>query len=535
MKKSQALPLILTIGVLFGFAIGLNMAPTSGPQVLQLNLSNEHKSFNKLREVIDFIDANYVEEIDHQHMVDDAIDGMIKNLDPHTSFMPKKVFQHTEEVMQGNFQGIGVEFYILEDTVMVVAPIIGGPSHKLGIMPGDRIVKVDGELIAGIGITNRDVVKKLKGKKGTIVNVEIYRRGEQALLDFAIERDDIPLNSVDGHLMLNDSTGFIRVTRFSRTTAKEFQSALIDLVEKDMTQLVVDLRGNSGGYLDQCVYMIDQLLGDKKLIVYTEGRSQPRYDYLAERSGLFEQGKVAVLIDEGSASASEIFAGAMQDWDRGVIVGRRSFGKGLVQHQYPFADSSAIRLTVSKYYTPLGRCIQKPFTKGDKKGYEEEAYNRYESGEVYNKDSVKLNDSLVFITPEGDTVFGGGGIFPDVYVPIDTTDARNELFNKIVRKGLIHKFGYHFVSKHRNNTEMFPSIEQFKNNSKMETLILKDFKVFVSKKGVKIDNPLWEKCRNITLIRLKASIAQQIWRSEGYYAVIADADDILQEALRSME
>ena len=534
MKKSHFLPLILSLGVLFGFTLGLNISPSVTPRVLNLNLSKEHKSYQKLREVIDFIDANYVERVDIKNMVNDAIEGMIKNLDPHTSFMPKTIFEQSEEMMQGNFQGIGIEFYILNDTVMVVAPVIGGPSHKLGILPGDRIISVEGEDIAGIGISNRDVVKKLKGSKGTIVNIEVFRRGQKDILDFAIQRDDIPLTSVDASIMLDDKTGFVKVTRFSRSTAGEFKESLMKLRESGMQSLVIDLRGNSGGYLDQCVYMVDQILGDNKLIVYTEGRAQPRYDYRAKEAGIFEKGKVAILIDEGSASASEIFAGAVQDWDRGVIVGRRSFGKGLVQHQYPFADSSAIRLTVSKYFTPLGRCIQKPFKKGNRKAYEEEAYQRFKTGEVYNKDSIKMNDSLTFVTPKGDTVYGGGGIYPDVYVPIDTSDTRNPIFQQIIRLGLIHKFGYNFVSKHRSMMLQYANVQDFKNNLKVESLILREFKAYAEDKGVSFKNPEWDKCRRIILTRLKASLAQQIWRSEGYYNVIAEVDDILQAALSQL-
>lgn len=531
--NNKNLPIILAIGLLFGFALGSRFGTTEGTSILKGN--NRGQSYSKIKQVIDYIDAKYVEEVDHQELVDNAIEGMIKDLDPHTNFLPKTVFERSSEVMQGNFQGIGVEFYIMEDTVMVVAPIIGGPSYKLGILPGDRIVSVEEENIAGIGITNKDVVKKLKGKKGTVVNLGIYRRGEKEILKYAVERDDIPLHSVDASIMLNDSTGFIKVTRFSQTTNREFHEALYNLVNQDMKNLIIDLRGNSGGYLGKCISMVDQIVGGNELIVYTEGRSEPRREFRAEQRGLFETGKVVVLIDEGSASASEIFAGAIQDLDRGTIVGRRSFGKGLVQHEHPFPDSSAIRLTVSKYYTPLGRCIQKPFKKGGRRAYEEEAYDRYESGEVYNKDSIKIDDSLKFVTKAGKVLYAGGGIMPDVYVPIDISAAQNGLYAKIIRKGLVHKFAYYFVSKYRKDIENLGDVNEFKNNSNMETLVLKEFKAFARKKGVELTNPNWKNCRTDILIRLKAGVAQQVWRSNGYYQVISEIDDILKVALSEIK
>ena len=524
--KSKFLPLVLTIGILFGFALGMNLSDST---VGTLDLSKGKKSYKKLKQVIDFISDNYVEEVDQQRMVDDAIEGMIKNLDPHTNFMPKTVFTHSEEIMQGNFQGIGVEFYIMEDTVMVVAPVIGGPSHKLGVLPGDRIVTVDGELIAGIGITNRDVVKKLKGIKGTEVTIEVARRGEAELLKFTIERDNIPLQSVDASFMVDESIGFIKVTRFSRKTANEFYDALKELKDSGLQKLIIDLRGNSGGYLDRCVYMVDQLLSGDKLIVYTEGRVQPRMDYKAERPGLFENGEVVVLIDEGSASASEIFAGAIQDWDRGTIIGRRSFGKGLVQHQYPFKDSSAIRLTVSRYYTPVGRSIQKPFDKG-RKAYEEESYNRMESGELYNEDSLKVNDSLVYVTPGGDTVYGGGGITPDIFVPIDTTTS-NEMYGRIIRKGLIAKYAYTFVSANRKQLESYDDASEFSKDKMIETKLESGFQDYIISKKLKIDNLSWKQSRRRMLTQVKASVAQQIWRSKGYYQVISEIDDAFNAAM----
>lgn len=527
-NRKILLPFYLSIALALGVSIGLSV-PNDTMITRVIQRSGGNAAYLKLREVVELIDDSYVDKIEEEVLVQTAIDGMIKDLDPHTVYIPKKEFTQTVEVMNGNFEGIGIEFFIMSDTILVVSPIQGGPSARLGIMAGDKIITVDDSTIAGIGIQNKDVVKLLRGPKGSEVTLGIQRDGESELLDFTIVRDQIPIHSVDANFMVDDEIAYLKVNRFSQTTFEEFTEALTRLKKEGMQKLVLDLRGNSGGYLVIAVHMIDQILDGKKLIVYTEGRKVSRKEYRAEYPGVFEEGDLVVLVDEGSASASEILAGAVQDWDRGTIIGRRTFGKGLVQNQHMFSDSSAMRLTVAKYFTPLGRSIQKPYSEG-RDEYNDEIYERYYHGEYTDKDSMKINDSLSFITPGGKIVYGGGGIIPDVFVSIDTTGS-TQFYRRIIRKGILNQFAYYYYDKYRSEFEGFNDVMTFKDDFKFHKKFRTEFIQFSNKKGVPFNIAEYEESEDRIQLVIKANLAQQKWRTNGYFVVISEIDNTFKKGL----
>ncbi|MCB0761881.1 MAG: peptidase S41, partial [Flavobacteriales bacterium] len=400
-----------------------------------------------------------------------------------------------------------------------VTPISGGPSEKLGIRAGDKIVKIEGETVAGIGIKNGDVGKKLKGPKGTHVNVGIMRTGEDEILDFEIVRDKIPIYSMDAAYMVTDEIGYIKINRFAKTTMEELRTALVDLNKQGMKDLILDLQGNGGGLLKTAIQMADEFLSDDKLIVYTEGRAFPREDTHAYIKGNFEKGKLVVLIDEGSASASEIVSGAIQDWDRGLIIGRRSFGKGLVQRPVPLPDGSAVRLTVQKYYTPAGRCIQKPYEDGVE-AYRMEKYDRYASGELLDSDSISLPDSLKYRTNvKGRTVYGGGGIMPDIFVPLDTTYA-SDYFSDLLRKGITNTFALTYVDQHRDELHgQYQDVNAFKANFSVEP-IMADFLKFAEDEGIAMDEEGYNTSEFAIKTRLKALVARNLWDYSAFFNVV---------------
>ncbi|MCB0402125.1 MAG: S41 family peptidase, partial [Flavobacteriales bacterium] len=425
---------------------GLLFAQYASAQYVQ---SEGSKKFDALMQYINYA---YVDSTDESKMVEDAIVAVLKELDPHSVYIPKKELEKMNEPLVGNFEGIGIQFNILKDTLIVVSPISGGPSEKVGLLAGDKIVEVDGENIAGIGLQNSDVQKKLRGKKGTKVNVGIKRRGSKSTLNFTITRDKIPIFSVDAAYMATPDIGYIKINRFANNTIDEFREGMAKLKEQNMKHLIIDLRGNGGGYLKTAIQLADELLEDRKLIVYTEGLKNPKQEYYTTSKGGFEKGKLVILIDEGSASASEIVSGAIQDYDRGLIIGRRSFGKGLVQKPFSLPDGSAVRLTVARYHTPSGRCIQRPYDEG-KEAYYKEFSRRFENGEYLSEDSINFPDSLRYKTLNSNrVVYGGGGIMPDVFVPIDTS-MNSTYFNKVNRKGLFSEFTLTYVDKHREELE----------------------------------------------------------------------------------
>lgn len=484
----------------------------------------------KFSTLLYYIENMYVDSVNSTELVETAIRNMLEDLDPHSLYIPPEEVQAANEPLNGSFDGIGIQFNILRDTIFVVAPISGGPSEALGIRSGDKIVEVDGESVAGIEITNRMVMDYLKGPKGTKVKVGIKRAGVKKILDFNITRDKIPIYSVDAHFMVDDKVGYVKVNRFARTTLEELRAALGNLKRAGMEDLILDLQGNGGGLLQAAVQMADEFLSDDKLIVYMEGRSYPRDDRNARREGLHEKGRLVVLIDEGSASASEIVSGAVQDWDRGLIVGRRSFGKGLVQRPVPLPDGAAVRLTVQKYFTPSGRCIQKSYEEGVE-AYRSEKYERYESGEVYSLENLDLPDSLRFETKvKGRSVYGGGGILPDVFVPVDTTYS-SDFFSNVLRKGLTNQFVLEYVDANRGVMKQnYPEADDFFRNFSVSQDMEDAFLAFVAKNEVEFNAEQYAVSREAMLIRMKAFVGRNLFDQNMFYRVISALNPAFRKA-----
>lgn len=488
----------------------------------------------KLDALFTVINYAYVDEVNNNKMVEDAIVGLLKELDPHSVYIPEKELKKMNEPLEGNFEGIGIQFNILKDTITVVSPISGGPSEKLGIMSGDKIVKIEGETVAGTGIKNSDVQEKLRGKKGTIVNVEIKRRGDKDLIPFAITRDKIPLYSVDASYLATPDIGYIKVNRFARTTMKEFKLALDSLVDKGAENLILDLRGNGGGYLQTAFLLADEFLGQGKMIVYTAGDKQTKEEYKATSRGSFEKGKLAILVDEGSASASEIVSGAVQDWDRGMVIGRRTFGKGLVQKPFPLPDGSAIRLTTAKYYTPTGRSIQRPYEDG-KEEYYKEISRRYKSGELMEADSIDFPDSLKFFTPKKRIVYGGGGIMPDVFIPLDTT-LNTELNRNLIRRGVYNEFILTFLDKNRKKIlKQYPTFENFKENFELSDELMDEFFSFAEKKNVEKNDKEYEESKKLIDTQVTALLARNLYTTSAYFEIINQLNDSYLEAINLIQ
>ncbi len=492
---------------------------------------------NELEKVNAFfyqLDRFYVDSIDNNDLITSVIRKTLEDLDPHSVYIPAEELKKMNEPLVGNFDGIGIQFNILKDTILVISPIAGGPSEKLGIRAGDKIVEIEDTLVAGIGITNNDVVSKLRGKKGTVVNVGISRKGEKNVMKFAITRDKIPIYSVDAGFMLNDETGYIKVNRFAANTVEEFKAKLAPMQEKGMKNLVLDLQGNGGGYLKTAIDLADEFLGPNKLIVYTKGRSFPKEESRATIAGNFEEGKLIVLIDEGSASASEIVSGAIQDWDRGLIVGRRSFGKGLVQKPFMLPDGSAMRLTISRYYTPSGRCIQRNYGDGIE-AYYKERYDRYTSGELFSLDSISFPDSLKFFTDHKRIVYGGGGITPDLFTPLDTSN-NSTMLTAMIRKGITNSFSLDFVEKDRRKLgKLYPDVIAFKQNFKLSEDNLAELKAMAEKEGIEWNESDFKKSEAVITARIRALIARNIFDSDAFYYVISDINEALQDALEILD
>lgn len=489
--------------------------------------------FNKLNDVINYINSEYVDTVNQKKLVESTIEDMLHQLDPHSAYIPSDELQAMNEPLEGNFDGIGVEFHIQEDTIMVVSAVAGGPSEQLGIQPGDRIIKVDGKNVAGINITSNQVMQSLRGPSGTKVKVTIFRKTNGQTREYLITRGKIPIYSVDVAYMLNKETGYIKVSHFADRTYEEYLDGFMKLKEKGMKNLVLDLRGNPGGYLKTAIQIADEFLPDKKLVVYTQGRSRPKEPFYASERGFFETGALVVMIDEGSASASEIVAGALQDWDRATLIGRRSFGKGLVQEQSEFPDGSAIRLTIARYYTPTGRCIQKSY-EGGYENYENELYERLKKGELLSSDSIHFADSLKFKTPGGKIVYGGGGIMPDEFVAMDTTGS-SAYYGDVNSKGLINQFAYNYLDKNRADFEKYKSFEAFNASFNTTDQIYNQFLEFASKSGVPVDEKGSHISGGIIRVQIKALIARQIWKNDGFYPVVHTLDVALKKAIDMVE
>ncbi|MCC6939292.1 MAG: S41 family peptidase [Flavobacteriales bacterium] len=487
-----------------------------------------------LESLLYHIDRMYVDEVNKQELVDAAIVRILEELDPHSIYIPKEDLEEVNEPLKGNFEGVGIQFNIIRDTIYVVDAIPGGPSERLGIRAGDRILTIDTENAAGVGFKNSDVMKRLRGKKGTKVTVTMGRRGEPAPLEFVITRDKIPIFSVDAGYMATPTVGYIKVSRFSATTMKEFREKMDELKAMGMQDLILDLQGNGGGYLRTAIDMADEFLGEKKLVVYTEGRTSPREDTYATKEGRFEKGKLVVLVDEGSASASEIVSGAIQDWDRGVIVGRRSFGKGLVQRPVMLPDGSAVRLTVSRYYTPSGRCIQKSYDHGVE-AYRMEKGTRLANGELTSADSIHPQDTVKFYTMNKRVVFGGGGIMPDVFVPIDTSQS-SAYFGQLVRKGVLNTFALNYVDEHRDELlKRYSSVEHFRNAFVVGDVMVSALEAYAMKEGIEPDPEGMERSGGLINIRLKALVARDLWNTAAYWQVINAENPVDRSFQRALE
>jgi len=488
----------------------------------------------KLDALFQYIDYAYVDSTDDYALVEKAIIAILKELDPHSVYIPKEELKKMNEPLLGDFEGVGIQFNILDDTLIVVSPISGGPSEKVGILAGDKIIEVDGENIASIGLQNSDVQKKLRGDKGTKVNVAIKRKSIKDILNFTITRDKIPIYSVDASYMINEEIGYIKVNRFAQNTLTEFKEGLAKLKTQNMKHLVLDLRGNGGGYLKTAIQLADELIADKKLIVYTEGDKNPKQEYYTTTSGGFEHGKLVLLIDEGSASASEIVAGAVQDYDRGLIIGRRSFGKGLVQKPFSLPDGSAIRLTVARYHTPSGRCIQRPYDDG-KEEYYKEFSRRFEHGEFMNQDSISFPDSLKFKTINSQRiVYGGGGIMPDIFVPIDTTFS-SDYFSKVIRKGILNDYTLTYMDNHRTELQAkYANIKEFKISFDAEKEILEDFILYAENNDIKRNEEEINTSKKAIVMNLKALIARNLWDTSAYYEIANNLNDALTKAVEEI-
>ncbi len=493
----------------------------------------------KFDEVLTYVNKMYVDEVDQDALTDAAIVALLEKLDPHSTFISKEEVEEANQRINGNFVGIGIRFQILKDTLMVVSTIPGGPSEKLGLLAGDKIVKIENETVAGVGLKNSDVRDKLMGDRGTKVKVEIHRKKSNKPLDFIITRDIIPMNSVDAAYMVTDKTGYIKLNSFSRTSLDEVQDGIKKLKAEGMENLIFDLQGNGGGLLYTAKYLADEFLSEDKLIVYSEGRAQPRTDLNAGLKGLWETGNLVLLTDEYSASASEILSGAIQDWDRGMIVGRRTFGKGLVQRPIDLTDGSQLRLTIARYYTPSGRFIQKSYE--DKDAYRNDLLERYDGGEFIHEDSIKFVDSLMYETLISKRkVYGGGGIMPDVFVPLDTTEV-TDYFTALVRSGNLNAFALEYVDKNRDALlEKYSAFNTFKTDFELDKKFMDEFFEYVEKEreddeDLAFNEEEYKTSERLLKLRLKATLAQDLWGYSEFYQIYNETNEILQKAIEVIE
>lgn len=475
----------------------------------------------------------YVDPTDEGKLVEDAIVGMLEKLDPHSTYTDPEETKEMTEPLEGNFDGIGIQFNVLTDTVYVIQVIPGGPSEKVGLVAGDRIVQVNDTVIAGVKMKTTDIMKRLRGPKGSEVRVKVKRNGESELLDFTIVRGKIPVHSIDAVYMADKSIGYIKLNRFAASSTQEFKDALKTLDKKGMKKLILDLQGNGGGYLNIAIELADEFLSRGKQIVYTQGYKQKRQDAISTTQGSFEEGELVILVDESSASASEILSGAVQDWDRGVIVGRRTFGKGLVQRPLPLPDGSMIRLTVARYYTPTGRCIQKPYEKGKGEDYAHDLIDRYNRGELMSADSIHFPDSMKYSTlANGRTVYGGGGIMPDVFIPIDTT-RYSDYHRNIVAKGLVNRVAMNYLDRYREELgKTYKKPQVYKEKFVVTDEIMDELKKMAEEAKIPFKEEEYNRSLPLIQLQIKALIARDLYDMTEYFYIINDVNDSYQEALR---
>jgi carboxyl-terminal processing protease len=524
MKRAAAIPVIIALSISLGILIGATFFQAQGENTLR-------KRYPKIEEVLSYIELYYVDDVNLEELTDYSIEKLLEKLDPHSAYIPAEETALVNADLEGSFEGIGIEYMLLNDTIEVVTPLAGGPAEQVGLLPGDKIIRIDGENVAGIGIDHLGVFKRLRGKKGSRVTVEVKRQGIHRPLTFTITRDRINTQSVYA-FMFDKHTGYIKISNFAANTHHEFQEALKKLKREGMRELILDLRDNPGGYLDRATDIADEFLPDDYLIVYTDGRGT-RFDskIKATNRGQFEKGKVVVLINEGSASASEIVAGALQDNDRAWLVGRRSFGKGLVQMPIDLQDGSELRLTISRYYTPSGRCIQKPYD-GNKDHYEEELWKRYESGELFRPDSIQFADSLKFKTRKGRTVYGGGGIMPDFFVPADT-GALVKLESEIYASGALQEMAIHYA-RQINKNDYTPA--SFNEKWQMPAPLWQSFLDKLAQKEVDTALLQTDSTAKASVIHdLKALIARQLWGYEAFYYILYQQDPFIRKAMEVLQ
>ncbi len=522
-KYQVRLPIVLCLGLAAGVFVGASLNTGKGT-------SDVNKDVQKFREILTQIKEEYVDTVNTSVLVDDAIQEILHKLDPHSSYIPVTERIAANEDLRGNFDGIGVEFNIFDDTIVVLTPLSGGPSEVLGIQGGDKIITVDGKNVAGVGITSAGVMKALKGPQGTEVKVTILRGKKE--IDYTIIRDKIPQYSVDVSYMVDNEIGYIKINRFSATTFDEFHEALTTLKEQGMKKMVLDLQGNPGGYMNMAIEMADEFLPSGKKIVSQKGKEK-RYnaEAFATGKGGFETGDVIVLVNERSASASEIMAGALQDNDRALIVGRRSFGKGLVQSPFDLSDGSELRLTISRYYTPSGRSIQKPYQDGDE--YARDIISRYSHGEFFHADSIKVNDSLRFLTLNGRTVYGGGGIMPDYFVPLDTT-LNSHYLNELYTSMALQEYTFNYAEKNKEDFEK-KGFDAFFSKFVVTDDMLNDLVETGERNEVKADYKEVRLKKKLFKMHVKAHIARKIWGNEGFYPVFNETNEVFQQAIKMFD
>lgn len=507
-------------------------AATFGISAQYSRSNSASRQQQKLLMVENIVNNLYVDNVDEEKIVENAVRGILENLDPHSSYSTKEETTSSQETMQGSFSGIGIQFNMQKDTLYVVQTIAGGPSEKVGILPGDRFIAVDDSIIAGRKLKNTDIMKRLRGPKGTKVNIKVKRGSNTDLLEFRITRDDIPLNSIDAVYMADGKTGYIHLSRFAATSYKEFKDAITKLKKQGMQQLILDLTDNGGGYMQIAAQIANEMLNRGNLIVYTQGRKSPRQNLNADGSGTFRTQKVVVMINQFSASASEILSGAVQDWDRGVVVGRRSFGKGLVQREFLLPDSSSFRLTIARYYTPSGRNIQKPYVKGDREDYDKDIIDRYNHGELQSADSIHFADSLKHTTLRlHRTVYGGGGIMPDVFVPLDTTQY-TDYHRRLVAKGIIPQFALRYVDKNRADLKaQYPDAQKFIKEFTVTDEMLNNLVDAGKAEKVDFDKSQFAKSKEMLRTFVKAAIANDLFSTGAYFQIVNEQNDIYKEAL----
>ncbi|MEZ4960061.1 MAG: S41 family peptidase [Saprospiraceae bacterium] len=520
-KLNIWLPLLFSLVLVGGMLIGTRMQ-NNPPTVAAIEVPKKDDLLpstlgqGKLEELIRYIESRYVDDVNKDELVKEAIDNILFQLDPHSSYISAEQLKEVNDQLEGSFDGIGIEFIVVDDTVMVVNAIAGGPAEKAGVLPGDKIVTIEDSLCIGDNIDQEGILSRLKGEKGSKVHIGICRGNNKIIQHFTLTRDKIPVQSIEVAYMLDDKTGFIKILRFSANTYEEFMRSLEELVDNhQMKDLIIDLRGNPGGYLQEATNILSQLFDEKdKLLVYTEGNNVPRSEYKSTGRNFYDIENLGILVDENSASASEIIAGAIQDWDRGVIVGRRTFGKGLVQEQYRLRDGSAIRLTVARYYTPSERCIQKDYKSRDE--YEHDLADRFENGEYYDENKIHFADTTKYYTKGGRVVYGGGGIQPDVFVPLDSVQVSG---GYLKYHPYVPTFTFRYLESHRDNFKEM-SLDDYVANFKVDDQMLDGFLAFATARGAKKNDRQWRQAKAEIMINLKASLARQLWSEKGFFAVM---------------